>query len=170
MSKKMLAVGVATALALLSGGTARAGLTPEQKCQSGKDKAAGKYANCRQKAEAKLVTTGDTAKYNLAISKCETQFADKWAMLETARNASCLDAPLTQAQFKAVIDGDSANITTALGGGGLVWCGNGVKDASESCDGSNLGGKSCTSFGFKDGTLACTANCGFNTSGCNPVV
>jgi len=169
MSKRMLGVVLATAITLLWGGTATAGSTPAQKCQSGKNKAAGKYAFCLQKAEAKLVTTGDTAKYGLDIAKCESKFADKWSSLE-ASNGPCLDAPLTQADFKAVIDGQSANITTALDGGGLVWCGNGVKDTNESCDSSDLGGKSCASFGFKDGTLACNVNCGFDTSGCNPVV
>lgn len=69
-----------------------------------------------------------------------------------------------------MLDGYCANLSTGLSGGGLAWCGNGVKDAAESCDGAHLGGKSCTSFGFAGGTLACDANCGFDTGACNPVV
>ena len=170
MSKRILAIGVVTALTLLWSAATQAVLSPEQKCQAGKDKQAGKYAFCRLKAEAKLIRTGDTLKYGLDILNCETKFSIRWGNLETAKNASCLDAPLTQAEFKTVIDGQTSNIATALGGGGLVWCGNGVKDGNDSCDGSDLDGKSCTSFGFASGTLACTPSCGFDTAGCNPVV
>jgi hypothetical protein len=46
-------------------------------------------------------------------------------------------------------------------------CGNGARDGSEQCDGTDLGGATCASLGFTpDGTLACTAGCGFDTSGC----
>ncbi|HEX3127669.1 MAG TPA: DNRLRE domain-containing protein [Thermoanaerobaculia bacterium] len=45
-------------------------------------------------------------------------------------------------------------------------CGNGVKEAWEICDGSDLGGQTCTGLGFGGGTLACNANCTFNTSSC----
>ena len=99
--------------------------TPEQKCQSGKNKAAGKYAACRQNAEAKVVTSGDLTKYSSAIGKCESKFASTWQKLidkATAAGATCPDAPLTGPQFKTVIDEHSDNITTALGGGGLEDC------------------------------------------------
>jgi hypothetical protein len=56
--------------------------TPEQKCQADKNKAAGNYAFCRQKAEAKLATTGDVTDYTERINRCETKFATKWAILE----------------------------------------------------------------------------------------
>ncbi len=52
------------------------------------------------------------------------------------------------------------------------FCGDGVKNGTETCDGADLGGQSCTSQGFDGGTLACLGNCsGFDTSGCttNPV-
>jgi hypothetical protein len=46
-------------------------------------------------------------------------------------------------------------------------CGNGAIDAPEQCDGAALGGATCRSLGFTlGGTLACTAGCGFDTSGC----
>ncbi len=44
-------------------------------------------------------------------------------------------------------------------------CGDGRILGGEECDGSNLGGASCTSEGFTGGTLACTA-CRLDTSGC----
>jgi hypothetical protein len=110
---------------LLATGAARADVTPEHKCQSTKNKAAGKYAACRQTAESKVVLTGDLTKYTAAITKCETKFASSWQRAIDAANAAlvtCPDAPLTGPQFKTVIDEHSANVSTALGGGGLIDC------------------------------------------------
>ncbi|TXD33907.1 hypothetical protein FRC98_20130 [Lujinxingia vulgaris] len=44
-----------------------------------------------------------------------------------------------------------------------------VNQSSESCDGADLGGESCTSLGFGAGTLSCTSACNFDTSGCGPI-
>lgn len=55
---------------------------------------------------------------------------------------------------------------------GQVWnndssqCGNTVVDSSEECDGSDLGGETCSDLGFRSGALACTAFCTFDSSGC----
>ncbi|MCK6557413.1 DUF1566 domain-containing protein [Candidatus Binatia bacterium] len=110
---------------LLAAVPATAALTPEQKCEAGKNQAAGKYADCRQKAEAGLVKSGDLAKYNTAIGKCETKFQDKWQKLidaATAASATCPDAPLAVSAYKDVIDEHTDNIAQALGGGGLADC------------------------------------------------
>ena len=46
-------------------------------------------------------------------------------------------------------------------------CGNGAVDAGESCDGADLGGKTCKSWSnYVDGTLVCNSMCGFDTTGC----
>lgn len=45
-------------------------------------------------------------------------------------------------------------------------CGDGVVSGGEQCDGSNLGGGSCTLQGFTGGSLSCTTSCTFNTSMC----
>ena len=48
-------------------------------------------------------------------------------------------------------------------------CGNNLKEGTELCDGTDLGGNSCTTIGggFTGGTLACNPTCnGWNTSGC----
>jgi serine protease AprX len=47
-----------------------------------------------------------------------------------------------------------------------AFCGNGILEAGEGCDGSNLGGQTCQTFGFNSGTLSCNANCSVNTSAC----
>jgi hypothetical protein len=50
----------------------------------------------------------------------------------------------------------------------LASCGDGVRNATEQCDGADLGGQSCTGLGFDQGTLGCNAgSCTFNTTGCS---
>lgn len=51
---------------------------------------------------------------------------------------------------------------------GCTWCGDGaVNGTSESCDGADLAGQSCTSRGFATGSLACTSACAFDESACS---
>lgn len=47
-------------------------------------------------------------------------------------------------------------------------CGNGVVDAGEECDGTDLAGLDCTALGggFAGGTLACADDCTLDASGC----
>ena len=52
--------------------------TQAPKCQAGQEQGGGKYASCRQKAEAKAITTGDPADY----TKCDEKFLAKWQRLE----------------------------------------------------------------------------------------
>lgn len=59
-----------------------------------------------------------------------------------------------------------------VGGSGGVpaTCGNGTLDANELCDGTELGGETCASATMgaaSEGTLACTASCTFDLSGCS---
>ncbi|MDO8647490.1 MAG: S8 family serine peptidase [Candidatus Diapherotrites archaeon] len=46
------------------------------------------------------------------------------------------------------------------------YCGNGAIDSGEQCDGVNLNSQTCQFLGFSTGSLACNANCTFNTSQC----
>src|SRR3989344_3839986 len=48
----------------------------------------------------------------------------------------------------------------------ITVCGDGAVETPEQCDGSNLGGASCTSQGFAGGSLSCSSACEFNTSSC----
>ena len=61
------------------------------------------------------------------------------------------------------------NVGTAAGPFGCdSLCGNGVREAKEVCDGTDLGGSTCGSYG-ENGTLGCAADCrSYDTSGCFP--
>lgn len=48
----------------------------------------------------------------------------------------------------------------------LDTCGDGIRNGTEQCDGAQLGGMTCITLGFDQGTLACTASCTLDTSGC----
>jgi len=57
--------------------------------------------------------------------------------------------------------GDDVDMTAAM-------CGNNTVDTGEACDGTDLAGQSCEGLdGFGGGTLACAADCTFDTSQCN---
>jgi hypothetical protein len=45
------------------------------------------------------------------------------------------------------------------------FCGNGLIDGNEQCDGPSLAGARCATFGFIDGTLLCTG-CHYDVSSC----
>lgn len=49
---------------------------------------------------------------------------------------------------------------------GCIYCGDGVRNASEACEGGDLGGQSCVGLGYTGGALACAADCKFDTGGC----
>jgi len=77
-----------------------------------------------------------------------------------ACTAGLCAAPATTSSTTTTSTTTSTTTTT-------LACGNGMIDAGEQCDGTNLGGASCKSLGYNtDGTLACTASCTFDTSGC----
>lgn len=75
---KVLGAGVISTGILILGTTAHGAATAEQRCQAAKNKAAGKYALCRQKAEQRLVLTSDAARYTEGITRCEDKFAQAW--------------------------------------------------------------------------------------------
>ncbi|MEB2283137.1 MAG: hypothetical protein B6D46_03160 [Polyangiaceae bacterium UTPRO1] len=104
---------------------AGAAATPQQKCQAAKNKTAGQYAACRQNAEAKLATGGDTTKYAVAIGKCASKFTKAWQKASAkaaAKGATCFEAPLAADDFQTVIDAATTNVATALAGDGFTGC------------------------------------------------
>jgi hypothetical protein len=63
-------------------------------------------------------------------------------------------------------DGGGPSGASSAGGGAPDTCGDGSIDAGEACDGADLGTETCTTQEFAGGTLACTAACALDTSGC----
>jgi hypothetical protein len=61
------------------------------------------------------------------------------------------------------LDSDGDGVGDACAG---ASCGNGTIDAGEDCDGQNLGGATCSTLGYGEGSLACDGQCLFDTSAC----
>jgi len=140
-------------------------ISDADKCEAAKNKIAGKYAFCRQKADAKAIKTGDPVDY----SKCDTNFATKWGTAETDGGGMCPTIG-DQAAMLSFISQCTDDVATQLSGGSLPpctdACGNGAIDAFEDCDQGNLNGETCVTQVFVGGTLACGSGCVFDTSGC----
>lgn len=138
-------------------------------CQADKLAAAGKFVDCRLKAEATFARTSDAGKRATSIDRCALKLAASFAKADGKYGASCSTAP-TPDDFESYLTQCSDQTTSAtaggvLGPGGSASCGNGAID-TESCDGADLGGQTCASLGLGSGTLACDAACGFDTSSC----
>ena len=79
---------------------------------------------------------------------------------------------LTNGNCNDGLDNDCDGVNDTAGGDtGCVAtpvCGNNIREGEEFCDGTDLGGKTCTDFpDYPGGTLACLADCsGYDTSGC----
>src|SRR5207249_4131569 len=85
------AAGLATTSLITWLGVAHA-VTPAQNCESAKNKAAGKYAACRQGAEGKFAVTADSAKRTADLAKCAAKFETVWPALEAkavAKGGAC---------------------------------------------------------------------------------
>ena len=90
-----------------------------------------------------------------AIEVCVVALDDA----STPLGNGCATSPI------AVGDVNEFNITLAVM---AAVCGDDIISGLEDCDGTNLGGETCTSLSptFSGGTLACDVDCSFDTSGC----
>jgi hypothetical protein len=48
----------------------------------------------------------------------------------------------------------------------VEYCGDGIRNLAEECDGSDFGADNCTTLNFTSGSLGCTPSCLFNTTSC----
>jgi len=156
------------------------GVSPN-KCLTGKTKCVNKKVagllKCREKCQKDPVNCGATQ------TVCEDKAIAKFDGGTKGAAGSCFGkleakqdplAPETictttgdMVRMEAKADALVANVVGTLEGAlPYSLCGNGVVEGVESCDGVNLGGASCASFGFTSGTLACTLGCGYDVSGC----
>ena len=122
MRRIMLAV--VTGVAFLWLGAAQAAVTPAQKCQTSKNKAAGKYAACRGTAEAKLAATGDSERYGESIAKCETKYQGAWQKAEqkAVKAGSSCTTTSDETDVKVTTDVYTDNVAQHLGGAPLADC------------------------------------------------
>jgi hypothetical protein len=153
--------------------TALGAPSPQEKCESAKNEAAGDYARCRQAAEAQRVRNPDTAKYEAALARCEAEIAARFEKAEAVAARKGAECPTTGdvADVDAWIAGRATTIAESLRPGGAVpECGDGEIDVSfEECDEADLSGRTCESFGYESGALACTDGCRFDLAACeNP--
>jgi hypothetical protein len=153
-------VGLTVSLVPLA---ARAG-DPAVKCEASKLKEAGKYSNCRLKADSKGVKKGEAADY----TKCADKFTDKWGKVETKAGPTVCPSEADVGSMDARITTDAAEIATLLAGETVSVCGDGTVDAGEDCDFGDLNGETCATQGLFGDGLACTpGTCEFDTSGCS---
>lgn len=143
--------------------------SPAALCQADKLAAAGKFVDCRLKAEAAFARTSDAGKRATSIDRCGLKLSASFAKADGKYGTSCPNVA-TPGDFESYLTQCAERTTSASGGGDFgpgasASCGNGAVDA-ESCDGADLGGQSCGSLGLGSGTLACDATCGFDTSAC----
>ena len=83
------------------------------------------------------------------------------AVLDAAVNMGYSGADVST--MESIYQGCGYNVTAQC----AATCGNNTIECSEVCDGSDLGGASCTGEGCSGGTLACNLTCdGFDTSAC----
>ena len=111
--KGMFAAAFVTLAAL----PAAAAPTPADKCEASKNKTAGAYYACRQKAEATAISKATAADY----SKCTTKFDEKWDKAETTGAGACPDDVLT-ASMNAFLAGQAAEAAAVVAGGDIPDC------------------------------------------------
>ena len=109
---------IAAALALALPLAALAGPTPADKCEASKNKIAGAYYSCREKAEATAITKALPADY----SKCTAKFDDKWGDAETKGAGDCPDNVLTP-DMNAYIAAQAAEAALVVAGAPILGVG-----------------------------------------------
>ncbi len=119
------------AAVMLLAGTALAA-TPAEKCESDKNKEAGKYVECLQRAEAKFALTENGAARGRAIQKCADKYRAKWPAIESRADGAC---PITGDGFPIAqhLDIASADVARAVAGGVLARGGHRLKTGSTQC-------------------------------------
>jgi hypothetical protein len=98
--------------------------SPSQTCQSAKNKLAGAYAHCREKAEAKFAITGDATRRIAALQSCSDRYNLKWPLTESKAGGAGDPCPSVgdQTAIRDVTDTYTNNVATALAGGMLQDC------------------------------------------------
>ena len=112
------------AAGLLLAGTALA-VEPEIKCESTKNKEAGKFSSCLQKSHAKHLKTGDDGKYLADVKKCNDKFFLKWGKEEEKverQSATCPDGIADPNKVADFVTDSMDCVVSLLSGAGWGGC------------------------------------------------
>src|SRR5262249_50972170 len=114
--------------------------------ESGKNTEAGKYAECRLRAEAKFALTADIPTYFRVKQKCTDKYDAKWPKIEGRAEGTC---PSTgdQAAIQQYLRTATANVATALAGWTLTGQGQLLKTGVMNCYNTSGQGVSCPGTG-----------------------
>lgn len=95
------------------------GATPAQTCQSSKNKEAGNYVACIQKAEATFALRGDPGARAFALQRCGEKLGAKWTQIEGRAGAAC---PSTgdRTAIRDHLDAASTDVAAAFAGEALA--------------------------------------------------
>jgi hypothetical protein len=112
---------VLSAAIFLSPAAATAAVTPQQKCEAGKNTVAGKYAACLHKAQQKFVNGGsvDILGRDTAAAACGTKSSDKWTSLEAKAGAGICPSEGDDTAVRDFMDACVEAVEDELAGGTL---------------------------------------------------
>lgn len=118
----MIAAALVFALPL----AASAGPAPADKCEASKNKAAGAYYSCREKAEATAIIKASPPDY----TKCAAKFDTSWDKAETTGAGACPDTVLT-APVNAYLAAQATEAASVIAGASIPSC---AASFSTACD------------------------------------
>jgi hypothetical protein len=121
--------------------------------------------------------TNNGSNDGLTQEECDSyHYPNVWSDMTTEDIGACTDndddvvqdladnCPDVSNHDQADADGDG--VGDACTGGDPV-CGDDARDVGEECDGQDLGGQTCQSFGYRAGSLTCNSNCTLDQSACS---
>jgi len=121
-------ISVAVAAVCLAHGTAL-GVTPLNKCEAAKNKVAGKYFFCRQKAQANAIKKGTLPDY----AKCDALYLTKWMEAEANVGGICPTLG-DQSPIQTCIEEHTSQMALALKHGGTCASGGLQETGQQQCD------------------------------------
>jgi hypothetical protein len=116
------AIGLLTVAALAARIASAWAGTPAEVCQSGKNKAAGTFAGCREKAYAAFALEGDATKRDVALGRCASRYGTAWQKLEAKASAQDAACPSVGdlGTVQSFIDDYTGHVAAGLAGGPLL--------------------------------------------------
>jgi hypothetical protein len=95
-----------------------AGPPPADKCEAAKNKIAGAFYACLEKAEAKAILKAAPPDY----SKCTAKFLEKWGTAETKGANACPDTIAVPQEMADYLAAQAAEAASVIGGADIPTC------------------------------------------------